>query len=204
MRGGVTIPLLAGDGLHFEPVSTWHPEVCRAIAAHYTGGGGAPPGKKAAWLAWEDRALVGVIGIGEPAFKLSPRRRLGIEDARPLDHTVCCWIARFTGNRQRSGDILRTWHPLAASYWAHRYGWAPVHWETMVGNATEGGREHHGGALGACFRRSGYRSLGWTTGWGARRPGGSTRGPRAWELGNPKLVLYRGPLPRLAPPAPAR
>jgi hypothetical protein len=33
-------------------VSTWHPSFVAAIRAHYTGSGGAPPGKK---LAWADR-----------------------------------------------------------------------------------------------------------------------------------------------------
>ena len=191
----MSLPLFAA-AIHFEPVSTWHPVVTAAIAAHYTGSAGAPPGKKAAWVVWEGRRIVGVVGLGEPCFKLAPRRRLGLEDARPRDRTVCCWIARFWDHTTRASTILRSWHPEASAYWERRYGWAPLHWETMIGGPTEGGREHHSGALGACFRRCGYRSLGWTTGRSARRPAGHTRGPRVWMDAEPKLVLYRGPLHR--------
>ena len=194
----VSLPLFAApDAVTFRPVSTWHPTVLAAIHGHYTGSAGAPPGRKAAWLVWEGRRQVGVIGLGEPAFKLAPRRRVGLEDARPLPRTACCWMARFEGHEAHASDILRLWHPVAPDYWRRRYGWAPEHWETLVGGPTGGGRQHHGGALGACFRRCGYRSLGWTTGRSARRPAGNTRGPRVWMDAEPKLVLYRGPLHRL-------
>jgi hypothetical protein len=192
----MSLPLFTKP-LAFEPISTWDPYVLTMIRAHYTGSRGAPVGKKQAWIVTEHGRRVGVIGLGEPSFKLAARRRLGLEDARPLPRTVSCFIARFEGHTTRAGDILRAWHPVAAQHWEGRYGWAPVHWETMVGNATEGGRTHHGGALGACFRRSGYRSLGWTTGRSARRPAGNTHGPRVWTDAEPKLVLYRGPLARL-------
>lgn len=193
------LSLFAGRGLNFEPVSSWDPYVVDEIRAHYTGSRGAPPGKKMVWLIREDGREVGIVGIGEPAFKLSPRRRLGIQDARPLDGTVSCFIFRIAGAAAKSSSVLKLWHVEASDAWRRRYGWRPVHWETMIGPEKEGGRKHHGGALGACFRRAGYRSLGWTTGRGARRPAGNTHGPRVWVDGSPKLVLYRGPLPRVAP-----
>jgi len=92
----------------------------------------------------------------------------------------------------RSSAILRAWHPVAARDWARRYGWEPEHWETLVDPAAVRSTNP-----GACFRRAGYRSLGMTTGWTARRPPGHTHGPRVWSVGTPKLVLYRGPLARL-------
>lgn len=171
--------------------STWQAAYVQAIRDHYTGSAGPPPGKKLAWAIFEDRKHRGWIGLGEPAFKLSPRRRLGLSDARPLPHTVSCTIFRVTApGPTRAGALLQLWHPLAAREWAHRYGWEPEHWETMCMD------RGHGGAIGACFRRAGYRRLGWTTGRSARRPAGNTHGPRIWEDADPKLVLYRGPLHR--------
>lgn len=195
----MTAPLLHPHGLCFERVSTWAPPVRQFIAEHYTGSRGAPPGKKQAWLVHEDRRLVGVVGLGEPSFKLAPRRRLGLMDARPLERTVSCWIFRLAGHRARASDVLAAWWEQGMCDWRARYGWRPVHVETMIGGPDEGGRVHHGGALGACFRRNRFRSLGWTTGRSARRPAGSTHGPRVWMDAAPKLVLYRGPLSRVAP-----
>ena len=74
---------------------------------------------------------------------------------------------------------LSTWHPdfVAAirahyTHWQHRYGWAPVHWESMVGPTFVASK-----VPGACFRRA---------------------GKRVWMDSEPKLVLYRGPLARVA------
>lgn len=183
------------DGVAFEPISTWAPDYVAAIRRHYTGSRGAPPGRKLAWRITEGGAAVGWIGLGEPAYKLAPRRRLGLSDARPLPRTVMCTIYRLEGPRRASaGDILRLWHSVAKATWAERYGWAPAHWETMVGqgDATN---------PGACFRRAGWRPLGMTTGRGASRPPGATHGPRIWGDRPPKLVLYQGPLHRLPRPA---
>jgi hypothetical protein len=171
-----------------------------AIRAHYTGSRGAPPGKKLGWRAFDGSGRVlAYLGLGEPAFKLAPRRRLGLEDARPALHTVSVWLYRRVDcveNRARvsGSELLGAWHPVAAADWEVRYGWAPEHWETMVG------AEHVASVVpGACFRRAGYRALGLTTGRSARRPPGSTHGPRVWSDGPARLVLYRGPLARLDP-----
>lgn len=180
----------------FEAISTWAPDFVDAIRAHYTGSRGAPPGKKMAWRIMEDGEVRGYIGLGEPSFKLAPRRRLGLMDIRPLPFTVSCFIFRVQAGSTPASRLLAAWHPIAAVQWARRYGWTPVHWETMVG--TEG-RELHQGALGACFRRAGYRKLGWTTGRSARRPPGHTHAARIWMDAAPKLVLYRGPLHRVEP-----
>lgn len=152
----------------FQPIKTGATDFVAAIRRHYTGSRGAPPGKKLAWRILEDSSVVGWIGLGEPAFKLAPRRRLGLADARPLRHTVCCFVFRLEGSRSMSASaILKAWHPVAAVAWRDRYGWTPVHWETMVG---QGDLQNPG----ACFRRAGYRKLGLTTGRSARRPPGHT------------------------------
>jgi hypothetical protein len=177
--------------LRFDLISTWAPDFLAAIRRHYPGSRGAPPGKKLAWRILEDGRYVGWIGLGEPAFKLAARRRLGLTDARPLDGTVCCFIYRLEGARLAAAStILRAWLEQAARDWAYYYGAAPTHWETLVGQGVAG---HHG----ACFRRVGFRPLGLTTGRSARRPAGATHGPRVWFDATPKLVLYRGPLARL-------
>jgi hypothetical protein len=187
------------DGVSFRRLdSTWEPAFITAIQAHYTKSSGPPPGKKMAWEIREDGVHRGWIGLGEPPFKLSPRRRLGITDARPLAHTVCDFIYRLDGDERddsssRASAILRLWHAAAAD-WADKYGWAPVHWETMVDPEAV-----QSTVPGACYRRAGYRSLGLTTGRGAVRPTGAGRGsPRIWVDKTPKLVLYRGPLARVA------
>lgn len=185
--------------LTFLPISTWDKDFVAAVKRHYTGSAGAPPGKKIAYAIYEQKGegpgaghVVGWIGLGEPPFKLAPRRALGIADARPLPQTVCCFIYRLEGARDISAsDILDAWHPVAARDWKDRYGWEPIHWETMVGQGAEGNH-------GACFKRAGYRTLGLTTGRTARRPPGSTHGARVWGDGTAKLVLYRGPLARVA------
>ncbi len=185
--------------LTFLPISTWDKDFVAAVKRHYTGSAGAPPGKKIAYAIYEQKGegpgagrVVGWIGLGEPPFKLAPRRALGIADARPLPQTVCCFIYRLEGARDiPASEILDAWHPVAARDWKDRYGWEPIHWETMVGQGAEGNH-------GACFKRAGYRTLGLTTGRTARRPPGSTHGARVWGDGTAKLVLYRGPLARVA------
>lgn len=178
-------------------MSTWDGRFVAAIRRHYTGSLGPPPGKKIAHRIYINNDPVGYIGLGEPAYKLSPRRLLGLSDARPLPKTVCNFIYRIEIPPEaydiRSSDILRAWHRAATKTWLMLYGWEPVHWETLV-DATKVASS----IPGACFRRAGYRSLGYTTGRGARRPAGSTHGPRVWGSTTPKLVLYRGPLARLS------
>jgi hypothetical protein len=178
----------------FLPMSTWDSEVVAAYREHYTQSAGAPPGKKIAWRIFTAGRPRGWIVLGEPAFKLSPRRRIGIADARPLPTTVCCSIYRVDARRDDelgAGDILRCWHAVAEVEWAQRYGWRPLHWETMVDPLAV-----QSGNPGACFKRAGYRSLGLTTGRSARRPAGHSHGARVWCDSTPKLVLYRGPLAR--------
>lgn len=180
-------------GLTFLHVSCRSALFLREVRAHYTGSSGAPPGKKTGWLALWDGEPFAVLGVGEPAFKLAPRRRLGLMDARPLPETVSCFIfRRFSAAPVPGGDVLDAWHAVASEDWCERYGWVPVHWETMVLPSAVTSE-----VPGAAFRRAGYRSLGMTTGATARRPAGHSRGPRVWGIGEPKLVLYRGPLARL-------
>jgi len=163
-----------------------------SIRAHYTGSRGCPVGKKMAWVVLEDGVPIAHLGLGEPSYKLAPRRRLGLSDARALPATVNNFIFRRTGGTVPGSEILKRWHPVAAAAWQFRYGWEPLHWETMVlPSAVESE------VPGACYRRAGYRSLGLTTGRGARRPPGHRSGPRVWGNTEPKLVLYRGPLGRL-------
>jgi hypothetical protein len=180
--------------LTFIRCSTWDKRFHAAILAHYTKSKGAPPGKKMAWEILEDGEHRGWIGIGEPAFKLRARKRLGIEDERPLPNTVSCFIFRLDADGQvRASQILKEWHKVASDDWEKAYGWKPEHWETMV-QPTAVKSE----VPGACFRRAGYRSLGMTTGLSCRRPPGRTHSPRLIVRNQPlKLVLYRGPLERL-------
>ncbi len=89
-----------------------------------------------------------------------------------------------------ASTILKAWHAVAAVQWLATYREEAVHWETMC---EPRGQQ----VVGACFRRAGYRSLGFTTGRTARRPPGHSHGARVWSDGTPKLVLYRGPLHRL-------
>lgn len=173
--------------------STWDPDLVAAIRRHYTGSQGAPYGKKMAW-----RVGDAYIGLGEPAYKLAPRRRLGLADGRPLPKTVSQFIFRREPpyGPWRGSDLLKAWHEVVDTDWSDRYGWAPEHYETLVDPD-----EVRSDVPGACYRRAGYRPLGYTTGRGARRPAGSTHGARIWSDTSRKLVLYRGPLPRL-PEAP--
>lgn len=120
--------------IRFTPISTWAPDFVAAIRRHYTGSRGAPPGKKMAWRIEHGLATLGWIGLGEPAFKLAPRRRLNLEDARPLPGTVCCFIYRIEQPGISAGEVLKLWHPVAAAAWLERYSWAPIHWESMVGS----------------------------------------------------------------------
>jgi hypothetical protein len=188
-------------GLSFRLLSTWNPRFLAAIRAHYTESDGPPPGKKLAWEIHEDGAHRGWIGLGEPSFKLAPRRRLGLLDARPLPFTVGNFIFRLDGTEEdgeRASAILKAWHEPASIDWAYWCGWRPVHWETLVD--PEKVKSTGSTVPGACYRRAGYRSLGMTTGRGASRPPGSTHGARVWGNKSPKLVLYRGPLARLPSP----
>ena len=183
------LPLVwARSGISFQVIaSTWDPACIRAIRSHYTGSAGPPPGKKMAWEIFEDGAHRGWIMLGEPAFKLAPRRRLGLTDARPAPATVGCSLFRIRPGRIKASRVLRLWHEVCGVDWCRRYGFVPAHFETMCMDR------------GACFRRAGYRRLGWTTGRSARRPPGATHGPRVWGDSDPKLVLYRGPLHRVCP-----
>ena len=183
--------------LAFEACSTWAADFRAALRRHYTGSAAAPPGKKQGWRifehAGEGSALIGWIGLGEPSYKLAPRRRLGLQDARPLDRTVGNFLFRLEGPRLTPArEILRQWLPVAAECWERRYGWRPVHWESMVGQGDAK-------VLGACYRGARWRSLGWTTGRTARRPRGNAHGKRVWSDAPPKLVFYFGPLARCRP-----
>lgn len=178
----------------FRLVSTWEPAFRRAIHDHYTKSRGAPPGKKLAWEISEGETRLGWIGLGEPSFKLAARRRLGLADARPLPGTVCNFIFRVEAERRQASAILKAWHPIASADWRARYGWTPEHWETLVDPD-----QISSPVPGACFRRAGYRSLGFTTGRSARRPPGHAHGKRVWADASRKLVLYRGPLARVCP-----
>lgn len=116
-------------------------------------------------------------------------------DTSPLPQTISCFIYRLDAEGSfPSYKILRAWHPIMENDWAFVYDWKPIHVETMVDPEKILNKENPG----ACFRRAGYRPLGFTTGLTIRRPAGHTHGPtRVWSRGNPKLVLYRGPLHRL-------
>lgn len=184
---------MASVAVTFEECSTWAPDFRAALLRHYTRSLGAPPGKKQGWRIQEDGRIVGWIGLGEPAYKLAPRRRLGLLDARPLERTVSNFLYRLEGERVTAASrLLRAWMPVAASCWARRYGWAPVHWESMVGRGDEQ-------VLGACFRGARWRAIGWTTGRSARRQTGNSRGARVWGDSEPKLAFYFGPLHRCQP-----
>lgn len=173
--------------------STWDDGFRRSLKQHYTGSAGAPPGKKLVWAIYDGDDVRGYIGIGEPAYKAAPRRRLGLEDARPLEFTVCCFVYRLERDGPTKASVLlRDWHMVASHDWGMRYGWTPEHWETFVDPSKVKSK-----VPGACFRRAGYRSLGLTTGRSARRPEGHAHGPRVWEDAEPKLMLYRGPLARI-------
>lgn len=179
--------------VEFVSISTWHPDFVAAIRRHYTGARGAPPGKKLAWEILEDGVRRGWIGIGEPSFKLAPRRRLGLDDARPALHTVNNFIFRLEEpGVERASAILSVWHIVAAEEWERRYGWAPEHWETLI----DAGKVRSD-VIGACYRRAGYRRIGSTTGRGASRPPGATHAQRVWGDTSVKEVFYRGPLHRL-------
>ena len=182
----------SGD-LSFHLCSTWDPHFVRAIREHYTGSRGAPPGRKLAWVVIEAGEAIGVLGLGEPPYKLAARRRLGIHDARPRPGTACNFIFRRWGGRAPGSVILRAWHSIAALQWWSAFGETLEHWETLVLPSAV-----ISAVPGACFRKAGYRLLGTTTGRQARRPAGSTRGPRVWSDAQPKLVFYRGPLARIA------
>lgn len=176
----------------FLPVSTWDREFVASLREHYSESNGAPPGKKIAWRIMVGGKHLGWIGLGEPTFALAARRRLGLPPHPPQPLTVGCFIFRVEREGlARGSDVLRDWHAVASREWEKRYGFAPVHWETLVDPA-----HVKSDNAGACFRRAGYRSLGWTTGRGARRPTGATHAARVWGPTSKRLVFYRGPLAR--------
>ena len=179
--------------IDFTRVSTWDPRLVAAIQAHYPGSKGSPPGKKMAWEILECGEHVGWIGLGEPAYKLAPRRLLGIEDARPLPGTVGNYIFRLESpTANKASDILKAWHKVATMDWYEQYGWEPIHWETLIDPT-----KISSPVVGASYRRAGYRHIGSTTGRSAHRPQGHTHGPRVWSSSSPKELFYRGPLARL-------
>lgn len=170
-----------------------HPASLHALAR-------SPPGKKLAWRITLDGETIGWFGLGEPSYKLAPRRRLGLEDARPAPRTVANFIFRLEREAPQpaASNVIRQLLPSFLADWEARYGWRPEHIETLVDPGEVGGerRDH---VAGYAYRRAGFRSLGFTTGRSARRPPGSTRWDtaRVWGSSTPKLVLYWGPLARL-------
>lgn len=79
--------------ISFDECSTWASDFRGAVLRHYTGSKGAPVGKKQGWRIYEHVGritnLIGWIGLGEPSYKLAPRRRLGLQDA--LQHDSDAW-----------------------------------------------------------------------------------------------------------------
>jgi hypothetical protein len=146
-----------------------------------------------AWEIREDGALRGWIGIGEPSFKLAPRRLLGLFDARPAPRTVGNFIFRLeTTGPSRASAILRSWHDVALRDWEDEYGWLIQHWETLIDPSKTASI-----VCGACYRRAGYRHIGSTTGRSCSRPAGHSHGPRVWRDGTVKEMFYRGPFVRV-------
>lgn len=179
--------------LQFVQISTRDKHLVSALRQHYTGSRGAPYGKKLAWAAVFNGNVIAYFGLGEPSYKLAARRNLGLQDARPAPYTVSNWLfRRISVHGPKGSELIRTWHEVAANDWQHRYGWRPIHWETMV-QADAVMSE----VPGAAYRRAGYRHIGSTTGRSARRPKGHSHGPRVWMDAPVKMVFYRGPLARM-------
>lgn len=182
----------------FLPVSTWDREFRASLREHYSASEGAPPGKKIAWRILIGGHHYGWIGLGEPTFALAARRAIGLPTHPPQPLTVGCFIYRVEADKEtregvKSSAVLRDWHVTAGREWNTRYGFVPLHWETMVDAA-----QVESEVAGACFRRAGYRHIGDTTGRGARRPAGHTQGARVWGPTAIRQVFYRGPLARIS------
>lgn len=188
----VAHPRIFAAKLHFTPMSSQDPAFLAALRRHYTGSARAPYGRKQVWEIHEELLgqldLVGYIGLGEPIFKLAVRRRLGL-DPSFKSNTANNFIYRLEGPRYSlASDILRAWIPVAQADWKTRYGEDLTHIETLIGQGEDANP-------GASFKAAGFRSLGMTSGRTARRP---AHGKRVWSDGVPKLVLYWGPLHRVA------
>lgn len=160
--------------IHFRLLeSTWEPAFVAALREHYTGAAGPPPGKKLAWEItetgpdWIGERHRGWIGLGEPSFKLAPRRFLAgrtasevaiLRGARPLPRTVSCFVYRLTAPGEAlASEILRMWEREAHRDWHCVYGWPPEHWESMCQPGATASP-----VVGACFRRAGWRPIGMT------------------------------------------
>lgn len=178
----------SGD-LYFLPTSGGSPDFLAALRSHYPKSQAPPPGRKILFRVLERYTHRAWIGFGEPPFKLRARRRLGLENARPLPGTTCCYIYKADRGVLLASAILKKVHPIASAEWARLYDEEIIHWETLVDPT-----KITSVVPGACFRRAGYRSLGMTTGVEVNR----LNGKRVFtQGGSKKLVLYRGPLPRL-------
>ena len=178
--------------LSFYRISTWETRFVAAIRRHYSGARGAPVGKKMVWEIHESGILRGWIGIGEPTYKLAPRRLLGLSDGRPAPRTVGNFIYRLERpGHFKASAILRAWHDVATREWEQAYGWCIEHWETLIDPSKTASV-----VCGACYRRAGYRHIGSTTGRSCSRPGGHSHGARVWRDGSIKEFFYRGPLER--------
>lgn len=186
---------LGADGLTIEDCSTWAPDYVSAIRRHYPGSRGAPPGRKLGCRVRWDGRVIAWWGLGEPSYKLAARRALGLADARPAPRTVANFFFRAErlpdAPAPSSSALIRALLVHSLDAWARRYGSRPEHIETLVDAASVASE-----IPGYCYRRAGFRPIGHTTGRGARRPEGSSRGPRVWGETSVRVVLYRGPLAR--------
>ncbi len=190
--------------LRIEPLASVGGPFKEALLRHYTESKGSPAGKKLGWGIWEGSALRGYLGLAEPSARLAARRALGIENIEPLPGTYSNFFYRLEApGAWRASEILIAWHSQLADDWAERYplgakyptSHRPVHVETMV----DAGKIASVNP-GYCYKLAGYKVIGGTTGRGARRPPGSTHGPRVWGDVSRKIVLYHGPLPVVRAP----
>ena len=134
-----------------------------------------------------DGGILGIIAAGEPMFRCAPRDRAlalnlapGVPPPRWL---VACVAFRVEGAPFGvASRAIALWRASVAQDWSERYGDAVRAWETLVGPPRSG----------ACFRHDGWRRVGYTTGRGARRPGGHGHSKRIWiDTGERKMVLLR-------------
>lgn len=181
-----------GSSLWFEMIGKGHSGLIQAIKRHYPGSKRPISGRCMCWEITETEGVIGYIGLGDTTLNLVARKRLGTGSAYKLHESVCVFMYQLVDQRKRyncASTILKRWESIASKCWFLRYGWRPMHWETFVNPQLIKEKDNPG----ACFKRAGYRTLGWTSGKSAQH----YHPERTVAQNSRKIVLYKGPLARI-------
>ena len=160
--------LLAGDGIHLEPVPFQNPYIQMLWREHYVGSKGTV-GRQLHYIVYYDGKAVGGISAGSAMFANRHRDKfLNVSDQekktglRNIVNNTMFRMKRPPNELPLATDVLKVFKTTIIKEWFRRYGDHVRAFETLVEPPRWGG----------IYKLDGWTKIGKTAGLGARRPEG--------------------------------